>query len=99
MIGVTLAVFGYVSIGANTTLTTGNYALTFGSDFTNSGTFTAGSSSIILNGTTTQSISGFTTTGDVSMTKTAGTATFTGNVNGAGLTINGSGGTLNPGHR
>jgi hypothetical protein len=31
------------------------------------------------------------------MTKTAGTATFTSNVNGAGFTINGSGGTLNLG--
>jgi hypothetical protein len=29
------------------------------------------------------------------MLKTAGTATFTGNVNGGGLTINGTGGTLN----
>jgi hypothetical protein len=31
------------------------------------------------------------------MTKTTGTATFVGNVNGAGLTINGSGGTLHLG--
>jgi hypothetical protein len=42
-----------------------------------------------------QSIPAFTTTGTVSMLKTAGTATFTGNVNGGGLTINGTGGTLN----
>ncbi|MCX5698413.1 MAG: MBG domain-containing protein, partial [Candidatus Omnitrophica bacterium] len=45
----------------------------------------------------TQSIDGFTTTGLVSMTKTAGTATFTGNVNGAGLTMSGLGGTLDLG--
>ena len=45
----------------------------------------------------TQSIAGFSTTGNVSMTKTGGTATFTGNVNGNGLTINGNGGTLNLG--
>ena len=45
----------------------------------------------------TQSIAGFTTTGIVSMTKTGGIATFTGNVNANGLTINGNGGTLNLG--
>jgi len=74
-----------------------NYALTLGGNFTNSGTFTANASAITINGTATQSIAGFTTTGLVSMTKTGGTATFTGNVNGGSLTINGSGGTLNLG--
>ncbi len=44
-----------------------------------------------------QSIDGFTTTGPVLLSKTAGTATFAGNVNGGGLTINGAGGTLNLG--
>ncbi len=44
-----------------------------------------------------QNIDGFTTTGLVLLSKTAGTATFTGNVNGGGFTINGVGGTLNLG--
>jgi hypothetical protein len=44
---------------------------------------------------TNQAIAGFTTTGVDD--KTTGTATFVGNVNGAGLTINGSGGTLHLG--
>jgi len=39
----------------------------------------------------------FTTTGLVSMTKTSGVATFTGSISGAGLTINGTGGTLSLG--
>ena len=86
-----------VNISLGATLSTGNFALTFGGNFINAGTFTAGSSPITIAGTATQSIAGFTTTGLVSMTKTGGTATFTGNANGAGLTINGAGGTLNLG--
>jgi hypothetical protein len=87
-----------VLINAGAILTTANNQLTFGGNFTNSGTFNAGSSIIDINGTmATQSISGFTTTGLVSMTKTSGTATFTSNVSGAAFTINGSGGTLNLG--
>ncbi len=88
-----------LTIASGAALTTANFQLTFGGNFINSGgTFTAGSSPILIANTmATQSIAGFTTTGLVSMTKTAGTATPTGNINGAGLTINGSGGTLNLG--
>jgi len=77
----------------------GNYGLTFGGNFINNGgTITANASPVAINSAmTSQSIAGFTTTGGVSMTKTGGTATFTGNVNGNGLTINGNGGTLNLG--
>ncbi|MCX6256432.1 MAG: hypothetical protein NTW49_00790, partial [Bacteroidia bacterium] len=76
-----------------------NYQVSFGGDFHNyGGTFTANASQIVIAGTAgTQSIDGFTTTGTISMTKTAGIATFQGNVNGGGLTINGTGGTLNLG--
>lgn len=75
-----------------------NWSLTFGGNFVNGGTFTANASPIVIANTmAVQSIAGFTTTGLVSMTKTAGAATFTGNVNGAGLTINGAGGTLDLG--
>jgi autotransporter-associated beta strand protein len=90
-----------LTINTGATLNTSaasNWALTFGGNFNNSGTFTANASPITITNTmVTQSISGFTTTGLVSMTKTAGIATFQGNVNGAGLTINGTGGTLNLG--
>ncbi len=90
---------GTLLVSPGVTFTTGtNYALTLRGDFIVGGTFTAGSSAITIAGTAaTQSIDGFTTTGTVSMTKTAGTATFLGNVNGGGLTINGSGGTLDLG--
>ena len=87
-----------VTIGSGGTFNTGSFSLTFGDNFANSGTFTPGSSPIVIAGTSlAQSIAGFGTTGLVSMTKTAGTATLTGNVGGAGLTINGTGGTLNLG--
>jgi|GEM_PF-1103115 len=76
---------------------TGAGQVAFARNFTNSGTFTLLSTPVTILGGNTQSIVGFTTTGSVSMTKTAGTATFTSNVNGAGLTINGLGGTLNLG--
>lgn len=89
---------GTFTNGSGVTIATGNRALTFGGDFTNSGVaLNAGSSAITFNGTATQSIAGFTTTGLISMTKTGGTATFTGNVNGGALTINGTNGTLNLG--
>jgi hypothetical protein len=45
---------------------------------------------------TNQAIAGFTTTGEV-MTQNSWDSHFVGNVNGAGLTINGSGGTLHLG--
>jgi hypothetical protein len=88
-----------LTINSGATLITGNYQMSFGGDFINNGgTFTCGSSPIVITNTAAvQNIAGFSTTGMVSMTKTAGTATFTGNVNSNGLIVNGSGGTLNLG--
>jgi uncharacterized repeat protein (TIGR01451 family)/gliding motility-associated-like protein len=90
-----------LTINGGATLNTdasNNRSLTFGGNFIKNGTLTANSSSITIASTmASQSIAGFTTTGTVSMTKTGGTATFTGNVSGGGLTINGSGGTLHLG--
>jgi len=87
-----------LTINSGATLATGNFQLTFGGNFVNGGTFTAGSAPIVIAGTmTTQSIDGFITTGSVSMTKTAGIATFKGNVQGGDFIINGTGGTLNLG--
>jgi subtilisin family serine protease len=97
-LGVATNVTGNLTIGSGAILSTNNWALTLRGNFTLGGTFSAGSSAIIIGpGTATQTIDSFTTTGAVSMTKTGGTATFTGNVNGGSLTINGSGGTLNLG--
>ena len=88
---------GNVAIGTGATLATSGNDLTFKGNFTNGGTFTAGSSAIIVAGTGAQSIAGFTTTGTLTMSKTAGTATLGGNVAAGALTINGSGGALNLG--
>ena len=83
---------GTTSGSASGTLTiAGNLSSTAG------GIFNFTSRPVRFSGTTAQSISGFTTTGLVSMIKTGGIATLAGNVNGAGLTINGTGGTLNLG--
>lgn len=99
--GVTLSagttIAGNCVIDASCSLSTNNNAIAFGGNFTNAGTFTAGSSAVTIQGTATQSIDAFTTTGTVSMTKTGGTATLNGNVSGGALTINGTGGTLNLG--
>ncbi|MEI6488093.1 MAG: hypothetical protein WCP52_03975, partial [Bacteroidota bacterium] len=85
-------------INAGATLTPGANLLTVGGNFTINGTFTSGTGGVtIANTATAQAISGFTTTGPVSMTKTAGTAIVSGNINGAALTINGSGGTIDMG--
>ncbi|MEI6053222.1 MAG: hypothetical protein WCQ44_11015, partial [Opitutaceae bacterium] len=87
-----------INLGASlNTDGTNNYALTFGGNFTNSGTFTANASNITITGTGTQSIAGFTTTGSFTVDKSAATATLTGNVNAASLTSLTAGGTLNLG--
>jgi len=100
-VGVTLSaaitITGACTINTGAALATNNYNVAFGGNFTNNGTFTAGSSAITIQGTATQSIAGFTATGTVSMTKTGGIATLVNNVSGGALTINGSGGTLNLG--
>lgn len=87
-----------LNINSSATLNTGNFQLAFGGDFINSGTFTAGSAPVVISDVATaQNIAGFTTTGLVSMTKTYGTATLQGIISCAGITVNGSGGTLNMG--
>lgn len=80
-------------------LVTGINSLTLGGDFVinSGGIFLSTGPIVIADVMANQSIAGFTTTGLVSMIKTSGTATFSGNVNGAGLTINGVGGTLDLG--
>lgn len=92
---ITNAATGSIAFSGTGTITfaTGNFI-----NLNTSASVNFGTSSITITGTAaSQSIGGFTTTGIVSMTKTSGTVTFTGNVNGAGLTINGAAGTLNLG--
>ena len=72
--------------------------VTFAGNFTNTGTFNGTSTPIIISGSNNSNIGGFTTTGSVTITKPASyTATFTGPVNGANLSLTGSTGTLNLG--
>ncbi|MCX6224223.1 MAG: hypothetical protein NTV01_05655, partial [Bacteroidia bacterium] len=87
-----------LTVNSGSSLSMSTWLLTLNGDLINNGGTAGGTTGgVTISGTATQSIGAFTTTGTVSMTKTGGTATFTGNVNGAGLTINGSGGTLNLG--
>jgi len=80
------------------TVATANYVVYWGGSFSNSGTFTAGSSLIYIQGTSASpTIAGFTTGNTINFTRTASTATFTGNVSAATLTMNGGGGTLDLG--
>jgi hypothetical protein len=100
--GATLKVVGFTLTTAgnfinNGTLTGGTGTLDFAGNFTNSGTNSLISAKVRFTGSANQTIQAFTTTGSVTMSKSLGTATFVGNVNGAALTINGSGGTLNLG--
>lgn len=81
-----------ISSGATLTPAAGN-TFTFGGDFVNNtGTWTPSTGDVIITNTLDpQSIGSFSTSGIVSMTKASGTATFTGNINGGGLTIDGAG--------
>jgi hypothetical protein len=84
--------------GSGTAGAGGPLSITGNLNNTGGGTLNFGANNVTITGSmATSNIAGFTTTGTVSMTKTAGTATFTGNVNGGGLIINGAGGTLNLG--
>ncbi|MFV5683900.1 T9SS sorting signal type C domain-containing protein [Flavobacterium sp. GB2R13] len=71
--------------------------LLLGGDFNNSGAVSLGLPYVQFTGGANQTIQTFTTTGTVSMLKTGGIATFSGNVSGGALLINGTGGTLNLG--
>ena len=86
-----------LTINSGATLAMSTFILTLNGNLINNGGTTSGSGGVTIAGTATQSIGSFTTTGSVTMSKTAGVATFTGNINGGPLTINGTGGTLNLG--
>ena len=87
-----------LTVNSGSSISMSTFLLTLNSNFVNNGGSANGTTGgVTITGTATQSIGSFTTTGTVSMNKTGGVATLTGNINGAALTINGSGGTLNLG--
>jgi autotransporter-associated beta strand protein len=97
-LGVAEVFYGNLAIASGASVVTNNNALTFQEDFINNGTFTGGSSAIIISGSALQSIGSFSTSGGITMSKTTGAiATLTGSVNAGSLTINGSGGRLSLG--
>jgi hypothetical protein len=80
-----------INSGATLTPAAGN-TFTFGGDLVNDGTWTPSDGDIVITNTRNpQNIGSFSTSGLVSMTKSAGDATFTGNINGGELTVNGAG--------
>jgi hypothetical protein len=81
--GAAMSIAGSFTVGSGATFTTGAYTHTIGGDFSNSGTFTATGSTITLNGTGAQTISGTTTPttfGTLTINKGGGTATLGVNV-------------------
>jgi hypothetical protein len=88
-----------LTVNSGAALSMSTFLLTLNGDFVNNGGTASGTTGgVTIAGTAaTQSIDALTTTGTLLMSKTAGTATFTGNINGAALTVNGSGGTLSLG--
>ena len=86
-----------LTINSGATLISANFQITIHGDFINNGTATLGNSPIIITGIVNQNISAITTTGNVSVIKTGGIATLVGNMSTSGLTINGTGGSLNLG--
>ena len=87
-----------MTISSGATLTTGANAFSFGGDFINEGTWTPSTGDVTIALTkANQNIGALSTTGIVYLTKTASEATFTGNINAGGLTLNATGATLNLG--
>jgi len=60
--GGTMTFAGSITIGNGTTLVSNNKTMNVAGDFTNNGTFTQGTSSVVLNGTTAQVVGGTTAT-------------------------------------
>ncbi|WP_073352303.1 T9SS sorting signal type C domain-containing protein [Flavobacterium xanthum] len=93
---ITMTIGNFSNLG--TVTYSANGRLYLGGNYSNSGAFTLTNGGLVyFTGAANQTIQGYTTTGTTSMFKTGGTVTFTGNVNGASLTLNGTSGTLNLG--
>lgn len=79
------------------TIATAGANLVLGGNFSNSGSVALGGPYVQFIGAANQTIQTFTTSGTVNMLKSGGTATFSGNISGGALVVNGAGGTLNLG--
>ncbi|MBM4166181.1 MAG: T9SS type A sorting domain-containing protein [Ignavibacteria bacterium] len=88
-----LIIAGNVSIGAGTTMNGNGSTISVGGDWTNNGTFTASTGTVVFNGSSSQAVS-TTTFNNLTVNKTAGILSPSGN-----LTVNGdfsfSNGTVN----
>lgn len=80
MLGVSI-LSGNMAISTATTLSTSNFNLLIGGTFTNDGVFTAGTSTVTLNGTLAQTIGGTTTTAFNNLTISNPSAIVTGATN------------------
>jgi fibronectin-binding autotransporter adhesin len=78
-LGASLGVTGNITINAGTTLQANGSAITLGGNWINTGSFTAGTSLVTMNGIGSQTI-GITTFNNLTINKSSGTASLTGNV-------------------
>lgn len=96
---ITQSANGDLTNSGTITFASGTSALTLRGSLINTGTLTLVNRPVTFTGSNTaaSTVDGFITTGLVSTTRAAGTITFNGNINGAGFTMNGTGGSLNLG--
>jgi hypothetical protein len=78
-LGASLGVTGDVTINSGATLKANSYGISVGGNWSNSGAFTAGTSTVTLNGTGSQTIS-TTTFNNLTINKSSGTASSSGNL-------------------
>jgi hypothetical protein len=79
LINASLTVAGNATIGSGATLNGSASTISVGGDWTNGGTFTPSTSTIVINGTGAQSISS-STFNNLTINKASGTATLAGNI-------------------
>jgi fibronectin-binding autotransporter adhesin len=78
-LGAALSVTGDVSINSGTTLKANSYAINVGGNWNTGGTFTAGTSTVTLNGSGSQNIAA-SPFNNLTINKSGGTASLTGNI-------------------
>lgn len=86
-----------LTINAGATVTSVGIQLTVFGNLVKTGSLALGSAPVIISGTGTQTIDGFSTTGNLLVTKLGGVATVNGDITVHDITVNGAGGTLNLG--
>lgn len=86
-----------LTINAGATVISAGMQLSIFGNLVVSGTLTLGVSPVVISGTATQTIDGFSTTGNLLVTKLGGVATVNGDITVHDITVNGAGGTINLG--